>query len=180
MTSNLLLRYPADVDVTSLEQDLRNDYDLSFPPFSHATPPAQVRNVDQGRGVALALAVFFSVLGVAGLFHALTVSTRGRSGDFAVLRAIGFRRRQVRQAVLSQATAIALVGLMVGIPLGLIVGHAFWARLVDGFGVIDWPSTPWPLLIAVVPAVLVVATVVALLPARLAARGHTSQLLRGD
>jgi hypothetical protein len=175
-SENLLLRYPDDADPVALEQALREDYELSFPPFAHPTPPAPVRNIDQGNGIAVALAAFFCVLGIAGLFHALTVSTRRRRPDFAVLRAMGFQRRQVRETVLSQATTIAIVGVIVGMPTGLILGRVFWARMVDGIGVLDFPTTPWWLL-AVLPTVAIgVAAIVAWLPARGAARASVATI----
>lgn len=174
----VLLRYPPHADVAALEQQLADDYGLSFPIFSHAQVPGNVVNVGQGSGVAVGLALFFMVLGVAGLFHALVLSTRNRLRDFAVLRALGFRRHQLGLSVTTQAVTIGLVGLVVGIPVGLVVGRAFWYRLVGDLGVIDTPTTPWVLMALIVPATLLVAIAASWWPARLAAHAPTRRIVR--
>jgi hypothetical protein len=175
-----LLRYPDGADPAALEQQLSDDYGLTFPLFAHAQVPGPVTNVSQSRGVAIALAVFFVLLGVAGLFHALTLSTRRRRPDFSVLRAMGFRRRQVRETVVAQAITIGVVGLAIGVPIGLIVGRAFWHRLVDDIAVVTWASTPWLLIAIVAPAALLAAAVVSLWPARSAAHAPTIRMMQED
>ena len=53
---------------------------------------------------------------------ALVSSLRRRRRELAVLKTLGFSRRQVRATVAWQASTVAAVGLVVGIPLGLLVG----------------------------------------------------------
>ena len=95
-------------------------------------------------------------------------------------RAIGFRRRQVRESVIAQSITIGIVGLVIGIPAGLIVGRAFWHRLIADVGVIDFPTNPWSLVLLIVPMALAVTVAVALLPAQAAAHASTSRLQRSD
>jgi ABC-type lipoprotein release transport system permease subunit len=168
-----LLRYPRGTDAAGLEQALSDEYDISFGLFTHPQPPGPVLNVEQGRGVAFALAGFFLILGVAGLFHALTLSTRRRRAEFSVLRAMGFRRRQVRRSVFAQAITIVAVGLAVGVPIGLLVGRAMWDRMLADVGVVPWATTPWLLLAVIGPAAVVLAVAVGWIPARAAARAPT-------
>lgn len=177
---SVVLRYRSGTDAASLERRLTTSYGLAFPVFAQPQAPGSVKNIVQGRGVAVALACFFAALGIAGLFHALVVSSRRRRRDFAVLRALGFRRAQVRRTVMTQAVTIAVVGLVVGIPLGIAVGRFVWARLVGGLGVIDDPSTPWGVLVAVAPLTVAVAVLVAWSPGRHAAAGRPSESLRAD
>jgi ABC-type antimicrobial peptide transport system permease subunit len=64
------------------------------------------------------------------------VPSTGYRCDLATLRALGFTRRQVRLAVLSQATGVVLVGLAVGIPLGLVVAILVVALVASGPGAV--------------------------------------------
>lgn len=169
-TQQLVLQYPAGADRSALEAELRADHELSFPLFARPTPPAPVGNLAQGRGAAVALAVFFAVLGVAGLFHALVSSVNARRDELGVLRAIGLRRRQIRRVVDAQAAAIAAVAVLVGLPLGVVAGRIAWARLVAGAPVLGDPTTRLSWLAVAVAGTLGATVVVAFAPARLAQR----------
>ena len=96
---------------------------------------------------------------------------------------IGFLQyvvRQVEAAVVLQASAVALVGLLVGIPLGVVVGRLAWGRVADGLGVATDAAVPTLALVLTVPAVLLVAVLVAALPARAAARRPVATTLRAE
>jgi hypothetical protein len=177
---SLLVDYPDDADVGALEDALAEDYGLSFSAYSRPTLPGDVANVNGLRTLTLVLGGFFAALAVVALAHVLTISSRRRRGDFAVLRAFGFRRREVRRSVAVQAVVTVLVGTVVGVPLGLAVGRLVWRLMVGDLGVLDDPSAPWPLLIAVLPALVVAALVVAALPAWAAARRRPAELLRAE
>ena len=56
-------------------------------------------------------------------------SARARGREFAILRSLGLTRRGMRSVLNSQATTIAAVGLLVGVPLGVILGRV---RVGDG------------------------------------------------
>jgi putative ABC transport system permease protein len=111
--------------------------------------------------------------------HVLISSVRQRRTELGVLRAFGFDRRQVRRSIAWQASATALVALVVGIPLGIVVGRAGWHVFADRIGVV--PSVAMPVwLVAVVPVVLGLANAVALLPARRATRAPAALALRTE
>ena len=63
------------------------------------------------RGPPARLGGFFALLGCATVAHALVTTVRRRRHDLAVLRSIGFTRRQTRGAIAWQATLIAAVGI---------------------------------------------------------------------
>ncbi len=169
---SLALQYRKGADVTGLEQHLRTDDGMSFPIFARAQAPGSVKDIAQGRGIAIALAGFFTVLGIAGLLHAMTVSCRRRRGQLVILRTLGFRRRQVITTAVAQAMSIAVLGLLIGIPVGMIVGRAVWSGLAGDLGVLDQASTPWALVVLVVPATMAIAAVVAWPPGHRAARAR--------
>jgi ABC-type antimicrobial peptide transport system permease subunit len=143
-----------------------------------ATLPTVVADLRRMEGLPLALAGFFALLACATVAHALVTTVRRRRHDLAVLRSIGFTRRQTRRAIAWQATLIAAVGVVVGVPLGIAAGRLTWRWLADDYPIVYVP--PFALL-----AVLIVASVAILLanalaagPARVAGRIRPAEALR--
>ena len=87
----------------------------------------------------LALGAFFALLASATVAHALVTTVRRRRHDLAVLRAIGFTRRQTRGAIAWQSTLLAVAGLVVGVPVGIAVGRIAWRWLADDFPIVYVP-----------------------------------------
>jgi len=107
-------------------------------------------------------------------------SVRRRRRELAVLKTLGFTRRQVRATVAWQATTLAAVGLVVGIPAGLIVGSLVWRAIADGLGVSSAASIPALTLLLTVPVVIALANLTAYLPARSAAQTRPALALRAE
>ena len=116
------------------------------------------------------VAALVALLALVAIAHTLTTTTRRRRHDLAVLRALGFERRQVRSTLAWQATTIAAVGLLVGIPLGVVVGSVVWRRVAESIGVTPTPDYPTLALLLVIPGVLLLVNLVGLWPSRAAAR----------
>ena len=76
------------------------------------------------------LAIFLVLLGIAALGHALVTAVRRRRHDIAVLRTLGFTPRQAALCIVAQASAIGMISLVIGVPIGIVVGPARLA--VDG------------------------------------------------
>jgi hypothetical protein len=66
----------------------------------------------------LIFGVMLGVFGAATLAHLLVVSVARRRREIGLLKVLGFVNHQVASAVGWQATALALVGIVVGVPLG--------------------------------------------------------------
>lgn len=164
--SSFALKYPDEADVDALEAELVRDYGLSFSIFTQPQVPGSVRHLSEARDIAVALGAFFLAIGVVGLFHALVVSTRRRRGDLAVLRALGFRRAQVRSAVSIEALVLGLAALLVGVPLGLAAGRLVWRSMVEDLGVLAEPQMPWLLVVTVPPALVLLALLASWIPGR--------------
>ena len=99
----------------------------------------------------------FGAVAVAALAHTLVTLTRRRRRDLAILKTLGFTRGQVLAAVAWQATIVAGIGLLVGLPLGVALGRWAWTLFAEDLGVVPEPVTPlWPVLL-VVPATLLLA-----------------------
>lgn len=76
------------------------------------------------------------VFGAATLVHLLVVSVPRSRTEMGLLKALGFVRRQVALFVSWQTTTVALVGVIVGLPIGTAVGRLVWRGLGGNIGVL--------------------------------------------
>jgi len=132
------------------------------------------------RNLPLVLAGLLALLSVATLAHLIVTAIRTRRSQLAILKTLGFVRRQVRATVAWQATTIALVGLAVAVPVGYIVGRVTWGALANQMGFLSDPVIPAWQLLAVIPGLVLAANVVALVPGRRAARLAPAVALRSE
>lgn len=112
--------------------------------------------------------------------HALVTSVRRRARDLALLRTLGFVGSQVRATVAWQATTLASIGLVVGIPLGLVLGRASWSIVATRLGIDEHITIPWTAILLTVPAVVLVANALAVVPAWRASRTRPAVVLRSE
>jgi hypothetical protein len=127
---------------------------------------------------ALAAALGFGAVSALGL--TLAASVRRRRRDLALLKALGFTRRQLAVAVSWQASVSVAIGTVVGIPVGLVLGRWLWTLFAQELYAVPRPSVPALSIVAVGLGALVVANLVALIPARRAARVPTALVLRAE
>jgi len=145
--------------------------------------PAQGGPVQQLKDLEVlptALGGFLALLAAGAVSYALTTTVRRRAHELGVLRALGMTTRQARLVIITQATALAVVGLAAGIPLGLLAGRVIW-REVANFTPLAYhpPFSPWALAL-VAPAALVAANALALSPGWRAARLRPAHILRKE
>jgi hypothetical protein len=142
--------------------------------------PAEIVNY-RTIGATPTLLVSALVLGaIAAITLTLVASVRQRRRDLALLKTIGFVRRQLASVVATQATVAAVVGIVFGIPLGLVAGRWLWDLFARQIYAIPSPTVSVYSLILVALGTLVLVNVVAALPARTAARTPTAALLREE
>jgi hypothetical protein len=144
------------------------------------TRPADVANWGRVSGFPLVLAALIAAAAAAVLAHALVTSIRRRRRDLAILKTLGFDRHDVRATLAWQATTVAAIGLLAGLPLGVGIGRFAWNVFAEELGVVPEPVAPvWPGLL-VIPATLLLANLVALLPGRIAAGTRPAAVLRAE
>jgi hypothetical protein len=138
--------------------------------------------VDLGRvgGLPSVIAALLAIMAIATLAHALFSAARRRRRELSVLKVLGFRRRQVSAAIAWQATVVAAIAIVVGIPLGIVAGRWGWRAFAARLGVPDQPVMPVAAMIAVGVLALVVAIVTAAIPARVASRTPPAVALRAE
>jgi uncharacterized integral membrane protein len=142
--------------------------------------PANLVNFGQAVNFPLILGAVLVLSGAASLVHVLVVSVARRRRELGLLKALGFVRVQSAAAVCWQATTVALVGVVVGVPVGIAAGHEVWRAFATNFGVVPDPVLPVWAVAAVAGGVLVVANVLAVGPALVSARQHPGPLLRSE
>jgi ABC-type lipoprotein release transport system permease subunit len=143
-------------------------------------PPQTVADFGGVRNLPLVVSALLAAIAAATLAHTLVTAIRRRRRQLAVLKTLGFDRRQLLLTVAWQATTFATIGLIVGLPLGIAAGRWAWYLFAQQIEVVPEPVTPIPLVLLVVPAAVVLAILVAALPAWSAARTRVAVVLRAE
>ena len=147
---------------------------------SAAAQPADQQNLRNVRALPLLFAVFLLALAVGALAHVSASVLRRRRGELAVLRSLGMTPLQVRACLGWQATTLAAVGLVVGVPLGMALGRLAWRAVADATPMIYVAPLAVLALALAVPVALTVANLVAALPGQRAARLRPAEVLRTE
>jgi hypothetical protein len=141
--------------------------------------PAELVNGAQASDTQF-LVGLLGLAAAATLAHTLVSAIRQRRRDLAVLKTLGFDRRQVRTAVSSLATTLLVGALVVGIPIGMVAGQWSWRLFADQLGVLPTTVIPQLVIAAIVPVTLVLTNLVASGPAWAAARTNPATELRSE
>ncbi len=153
-------------------------------PVAEAVAPAQVpvelTNLRNVHTVPIVLAVFLASLAISTLTHTLVASVRRRRNELAILRALGFTRRMTRTIISTQSTVVGVVGLVIGLPLGFVVGRIGWIWVAAKVPLRFVSPITLALALIVVPSVIVLANLLAALPGRRAAHLRPAEALRTE
>ena len=108
------------------------------------------------------------------------VSGRRRRRDFAILKTLGMFSRQVRCIIAWQVSTLTGLALMAGLPLGILAGRWSWGLFARDLGIPFAAITPAWTVLAMVPAVIIIANAVAFWPGRATARLSPAKVLRAE
>ncbi len=142
--------------------------------------PTSLVNFGEAVNFPLIFAAMLAVFGAATLVHLLVVSVSRRRHEIGLLKALGFVNAQVSAAVAWQATTLAVVGTVVGAPLGVVTGRAVWSAFANNLGVVPVSVVELWLIVVLVAGVLAVANLLAVAPALVARRSKPQELLRAQ
>jgi FtsX-like permease family len=148
--------------------------------FQVPAPPEEVRVIRDVSVLPIALSGFLALLAAGAVGHALATAVRRRRHELSVLRALGMTRPQSWLVVITQATLLALIGLVFGVPLGLALGQRLWHGVADSTPLAYHPPLALWATLLIVPAGLLVANLLAVWPGRHAARLRSGQVLRTE
>jgi putative ABC transport system permease protein len=149
-------------------------------PTRDSGEPRELQALSDVSGLPALLGAVLALLAAATLAHTLISSVRHRRRELAVLRTMGFVRRQVWLAVFWQTATLVSIALLVGVPLGALLGRFVWNVFTRDLGAVADPQVAWIPFLLTVPAALLLASLVAAIPAWLAGRTRPSVALRAE
>jgi ABC-type antimicrobial peptide transport system permease subunit len=117
---------------------------------------------------------------VIGLAMTLATLVRRRRRDLALLKTLGFTKRQLAATIAWQATVDVGLGCVVGVPLGVVAGRYLWVLFARGIYAVPSPVVPVTTVLLVSVMALALANLAAAVPARIAARTPIALLLRAE
>jgi putative ABC transport system permease protein len=173
-----LVRFREHTDTVAEVRHLRRALDPL--PTRSSGEPREVAELSDVSGLPTLLGLLLALLIVATLGHTLVTSVRQRRRALAVLRTMGFVRRQIWAAIFWQATTLVLVALVVGVPLGALLGRFAWNVFATDLGAIPEARIAWAPFLLAIPVGLVLAALLAVLPAWLAGRTRPGAALRAE
>ena len=94
--------------------------------------------------------------------------------------ALGFTRRQLAAVVAWQSTIAVALGVIIGIPLGIVAGRTLWDLFARQIHAVPAPTTPTLPIGLIAIGALVLANLVAAIPGYLATRTRTAVLLHAE
>ncbi len=148
-----------------------------------ATPtlPVEVDRLDQIGWFPATLAALIAGLALVAVGHALvTAVRRRRPRPRPSSKPSASPADKCAPPIAWQATTLAAVGLVIGIPAGLIVGSLVWHAVADGLGISTTAAIPAPALLLTIPSALILVNLIVYLPARAAAQTRPAVALRSE
>jgi ABC-type lipoprotein release transport system permease subunit len=172
----VLVRWAPGIDTATAASGIDDDSVT----VASTTLPSNLENFTHVESFPLIVAAFLVVLAVVALTHALVTSVQRRARDLAVLKALGFVGSQIRATLAAQASTVASIGLVLGIPSGLVIGRLVWAVVARNLGVDDYIPIPLVAIVLTIPGAFILANLAAAVPARTAVRARVDVLLRRE
>jgi hypothetical protein len=154
--------------------------EASGPPVVLPIASPEVQGLADVRGFPLAAAWALLLAGMIAASHALIVTVARRRRELGVLTSLGLTPNQRGMIVLAQATTIAVVALVIGVPLGVLVGNFVWSALADSIGVAPDSLIPSGAVLFGAAVVVGGLNVIALWPAARARRLRVAEALRTE
>lgn len=148
----------------------------NFTPPDSVKTPTSVRALQRVTAAPFVLTAVLTVLLLVSFAYLLTTSVRARRRDLGVLRALGSDSRQLRAIVHWEASLVAGVVSLVGLPAGVIVGRRIVGLLTTALGIVPGAEVPLVLVVAMLGVAGLIANAVAMMPARRAAHATVRAL----
>jgi hypothetical protein len=142
--------------------------------------PAEITNYQAIGAVPSLLAGGLAAGTVAALTLTLLTAVRRRRRDFALLKALGCTRGQLASVLAWQSSISVGIGILVGIPLGIVFGRAMWDLFAHELFAIPKSTIPALDIGLVALGALVLANIIAAIPGRRAANTKTSVILNAE
>jgi hypothetical protein len=96
--------------------------------------PARVVTLHRVRSTWRVGFALLATLLVLLLAYLVAVTIRARRHDVAVIRTLGLRTRHVRGALGAESAMVSLLIVVIGIPVGLVLGRLLWHVVTESIG----------------------------------------------
>jgi predicted lysophospholipase L1 biosynthesis ABC-type transport system permease subunit len=123
--------------------------------------------------------VIASLLLLLLVTYVVSLTVRVRRHDLAVLRALGYRARQLRIPLVWSSVLPVLGGLVVGVPVGLFLGSLLWDHVTEPIGLV-YRGSVGPRVLVLAALTLLVAAIVPLALSRRVRTARVTEILRVD
>ena len=142
--------------------------------------PAEIVNYRSMTNTPIILggALALSATGALGL--TLVTSVRRRRRELALLKTLGFTRRQLAAVIAWQSSIAVSIGVIIGVPLGIIAGRSLWDLFARAIHAVPQATVPPLTIMFIAIGALVLANLVAAIPGLQAARTRTALLLHAE
>jgi ABC-type antimicrobial peptide transport system permease subunit len=177
-TNVFLIRFRPGVDRGAQLTKLRRE--LEPVPTRSSGRPRDLEDLADVQSLPAILAIIVALLAAATLAHTLISSVRRRQRELAVLKTLGFRRRQIGLTVVWQTTTLVVIALVIGLPLGLLFGRFAWNLYAENLGAVADSAVPVAAALVAIPVTIVFANLVAAVPAWFAGRIRPAAALRAE
>jgi hypothetical protein len=188
----VFLRFRPKVSAAAGQRDLERIIAIADSQFAHdpqgigdsvmilpVQRPAEIVNYQSTGSTPEVLAGGLAAGAVLALTIALIATVRKRRHDLALLKTLGFTKRQLAVTLTCQATVTAIVGIAVGLPVGIALGRQLWILFANRISAVPDPTVPVSLVL-VAAGGLVLAVLVAAIPGRVAAATPAAVVLRQE
>ena len=142
--------------------------------------PVSLINFGEAVDFPLIFGTILAAFGAATLVHLLVVSVARRRREIGLLKVLGFVNSQVGSVVAWQAMTLAAIGIIIGAPLGVVIGRVVWRAFANNLGAVPVSVVPIWFLVALLAGVVIVANLIAIGPALVATRSKPKELLRAQ
>jgi ABC-type lipoprotein release transport system permease subunit len=171
-----VVRLHDDRDLEAFASDL-DALGIFYEPSSR---PGSVTSLRDIADVPMIVAAIAALMGAAAIAYGLALTVRRRREDLAILRSLGLTASQTGSVMTWQATVVAMLSIVLGLPIGIGVGRAIWSSVAGRSNLIVRPEVPPLVLFGLAIGALVIALATSVLPNRRARRLQPARVLRGE
>jgi ABC-type lipoprotein release transport system permease subunit len=107
-------------------------------------------------------------------------SVRRRRRELALLKTFGFVRRQLAAAVAWQSSIALLIGVVIGLPIGNVLGRILWILFSHEIDAVRVASVQALVIVLIIVGALVLANVAATFLGCMAAGKSSALVLRQE
>jgi ABC-type lipoprotein release transport system permease subunit len=175
--NEFLVRFAPGVDRAAEMARLQAEFPGTVLP---ATRPPDIENLRRVDHLPAILAGLFALIALLTVGNTLINTVSRRRHDVAVLRTLGFLKRQVSAMVAWQATTFAVLAIVLGLPIGAAIGRVTWTVVTNRLGLPPDSVVPAVQLAVVALIALVLVNLIAVFPRVLATRRPPATVLHAE